>query len=125
MKIAIFENEFDTLEVAFKYLSKKHYNNSLSIKNYPRSQSVQSLEELKDYDLIIIDLDLSSLSDLDGFGLIRKIENEVINIPKVLILTGQDLEDNFDKINGLRVKYPVLEKPVNYKKLKAKFDELK
>tara|TARA_R110001592_G_scaffold328258_1_gene609740 strand:- start:227 stop:616 length:390 start_codon:yes stop_codon:yes gene_type:complete len=126
MKIAIFENEYDTIEVAFKYTNKKYYNGLLDITNFPRSQSFKNkISDLNNYDLIIIDLDLSSNSELDGFGLIKEIEKEFgIAHPKMLILTGQDLEENFHLTNHLNYTYPVLEKPINYQKLKNKFDEM-
>lgn len=125
MKIAIFENEFDTLEVAFKYLNKNYYDNKLEIKVFPRSQNLEKIEDILQYDLVMIDLDLSTHSDLDGFGLIKKIENELgYNRPKMVILTGQDLEENFHEINNLKYLYKVLEKTVNYRKLKNLFDEL-
>lgn len=124
MRIAIFENEYDTVEVAFKYMNKKFYNNSLIFENYPRSDSFPELKKLVDYSLIVIDLDLSSHSKLDGFGLIRKIESMLPPPHKILILTGQSLTTNYHQENRLKAKYPVLEKPMNFAKLHLKFTEL-
>lgn len=124
MKIAIFENEYDTVEIAFKYLNKKYFSGSLKFENFPRSDSFLDLSLLINYRLVIIDLDLSSHSKLDGFGLIRKIEQTIESPPQILILTGQNLSSNFDAENNLRKKYPVLEKPINYNKLFEKFQEL-
>lgn len=121
MKIAIFENEFDTLEMAFKYLNKKYYNNSLVFENYPRSDSFTDLKKLENYELIIMDLDLSSQSTLDGFGLIREIEKISDKENKVLILTGQVLPENYNIENNLKRKYPILEKPINFNKLHEQF----
>ncbi|GGA78613.1 hypothetical protein GCM10008015_19160 [Flavobacterium palustre] len=124
MKIAIFENEYDTVEIAFKYLNKKYFNYSLKLENYPSSDSFPDLKKLQDYSLIIIDLDLSSQSSLDGFGLIKKIEKTLVEPIKILILTGQALSDKYDVENGLNKKYPVLEKPINYNKLNNQFEKL-
>lgn len=124
MKIAIFENEYDTLEMAFKYANKKHFNNRLIFENYPRSQDFEDLNKLTDYKLIIIDIDLSSMSDLDGFGLIKKIEQTLEEKPKILILTGQALNDDYHVENQLMEKYPVLEKSINFNKIKNEFDKL-
>lgn len=124
MKIAIFENEYDTIEIAFKYLNKKYFNFSLKIENYPSSDSFTEIKKLQDYELIIIDLDLSSQSSLDGFGLIKKIERTLEEPYKILILTGQALSDNYNIENGLLKKYPVLEKPINYNKLNVEFEKL-
>lgn len=125
MKIAVFENEYDTVEMAFKYMNKKFYGNSLLFDNYPRSQSISDINELITYSLVIIDIDLSSQSTLDGFGLIKLIESTLNPIPKILILTGQVLSDNFHTENGLAKKYRVLEKPINYNKLKTEFDKMR
>lgn len=125
MKIAVFENEYDTVEIAFRYLNKKYYGNSIKFDNFPRSDSISDIGLLEEYQLIIVDLDLSSQSKLDGFGLIRKMEQRITtNLPQILILTGQSLSNSFDTENDLKHKYPVLEKPVNYKKLYEKFKEL-
>lgn len=124
MKIAIFENEYDTLEIAFKYLNKKYFNQSLKLENYPSSDSFSDLKKLQDFSLIIIDIDLSSQSTLDGFGLIKKIEKTLEEPYKILILTGQALSENYDIENGLSKKYPVLEKPINYNKLNTQFEKL-
>lgn len=124
MKIAIFENEYDTVEIAFKYLNKKYFNMSLQLENYPSSDSFSDLKKLQDYTLIIIDIDLSSQSTLDGFGLIKKIERALVEPYKILILTGQALSENYEIENGLVKKYPVLEKPINYNKLNVQFDKL-
>lgn len=124
MKIAIFENEYDTLEMAFNYANKKYYNNRLKFINYPRSQDLKDLNQIKEFDLIIVDIDLSSMSDLDGFGLIKSIENTLEEKPRILIMTGQALDENFHTDNNLKYKYPILEKSVNFNKIKKEFDKL-
>lgn len=124
MKIAIFENEYDTLEMAFKYANKKYYNNKLVFENYPRSQDFKDLKKLEEYELVIIDIDLSSMSVLDGFGLIKKIEQTLEKKPKILILTGQALSVDYHTENLLTEKYPILEKSVNFNKIKKEFDKL-
>lgn len=124
MKIAIFENEYDTLEMAFNYANKKYYSNRLIYEVFPRSQDFVDLTKITEYGLTIIDIDLSSMSILDGFGLIKKIEETIQEIPKILIMTGQALGDNYHNENGLKHKYPILVKSVNYNKIKSEFDKL-
>lgn len=124
MKIAIFENEFDTLEVAFNYTNKKYYQNKLVFKNFPRSQDFKNFDDIINFELIIIDLDLSSYSELDGFGLIKKIEEKIDGKANILILTGQVLNDDYHIENKLKHNYPILVKSINYNKLKNKFDQL-
>jgi DNA-binding response OmpR family regulator len=124
MKIAIFENEYDTLEMAFNYANKKYYSNKLIYEIFPRSQDFNDLSLISNYGLIIIDIDLSAMSILDGFGLIKKIESTLQETPKILIMTGQALGPNYHLENGLKYKYPVLVKSVNYNKIKKEFDKL-
>ncbi len=124
MKIAIFENEYDTLEMAFEYANKKYYGGNLIFENYPRSQDFKNLNDLCHYKLVIIDIDLSSMSELDGFGLIKKIENKLDFQPQILIMTGQALNDNYHEEHHLKNKYPILEKSVNFNKIKKVFDSL-
>jgi len=124
MKIAIFENEYDTLENSFLYLNNKFYSDRLEFKNFTRSQNLEDIQLIASYSLIIIDIDLSAQSELDGFGLIRKIELEVPLHPSILIMTGQELDSNYSEQNGLAKVYPILEKPVNFNKLRAEFLKL-
>jgi DNA-binding response OmpR family regulator len=124
MKIAIFENEYDTLEMAFNYANKKYYSNKLIYDIFPRSQDFKDLTKITEYGLIIIDIDLSSMSILDGFGLIKKIEGTIKEVPKILIMTGQALGSNYHIENGLKYEYPILVKSVNYNKIKKEFDKL-
>ena len=118
MKILVFENEFVAIENSFKYLDKKVFNEKLEVVNYPRSQNLSNTKDLLDFDLIIIDLDLSSQSKLDGYGLIRKIEKELgKKSPPILILTGQEVPSNYVEANNLSKKYEILEKPINFQQL--------
>jgi DNA-binding response OmpR family regulator len=124
MKIAIFENEYDTLEMAFNYANKKYYSNKLEYENFARSQDFDDMGRISEYGLIIVDIDLSSMSEQDGFGLIKRIESAIEKKPKILIMTGQALGADYHEENGLRYKYPVLVKSINFNKIKAEFDKL-
>lgn len=118
MNIIIFENEFYSIENTFKYLNSTVFKGKLSVTDYPQSQSIDNLELLRNYDLIIIDLDLSTKSTHDGYGLIREIEKKIPNdTPPILILTGQDVPENFVQIHGLKKEYDFLKKPINFRKL--------
>jgi len=39
-------------------------------------------------------------------------------------MTGQELDSNYSEQNGLAKVYPILEKPVNFNKLRAEFLKL-
>ena len=122
-KIAIFENEHVEVEGAFEYLNyKDHYNGKLEWEFFVSSQDVGDLQKLKNYELVIVDISLSANSELDGFSLIDKIEKEVIPPPNILIITGQEISEGYEKEYGIKA-YPFVEKPLNFKKLKAALTE--
>lgn len=121
LNIVIFENEYLEIEGAFQYLNIKYFNDLIKYKVYPSSQSIEHIESLQGFDLIIIDIDLSSKSELDGFGLIKKIEFELDDIPEILILTGHEISLGYEKQYGINP-YPFIEKPVNYLKLMKHFN---
>lgn len=121
LNIAIFENEYIEIEGAFQYLNIKHFDDLIKYKVYPSSQSIEEIKHLEEFDLVIIDIDLSSKSELDGFGLIRKIEAELDEVPEILILTGHEISSGYEKNYGIKA-YPFIEKPVNFKKLMRHFN---
>jgi len=122
IKLAIFENEHVEVEGAFEYLNfKEHFNNRLDYKFFVSSQAFGDLQGLKDFDLVIVDISLSANSELDGFSLIEKIEKELDPIPNILIMTGQEIEEGYEKDYGINP-HPFVEKPLNFKKLKIRLE---
>lgn len=90
MKIAIFENEYASVNGAFETANLLYFNDSLDITVYPSSQSA-NLSRINQFRVIFIDIDLSSKSDLDGFSLIDNLytaDNTIIE--KIVILTGNN-----------------------------------
>jgi len=118
-KIAIFENEHIEVEGAFEYLNyKDHFNGKLNWKFFVSSQEIGDLQKLKEYHIVVIDISLSSNSKLDGFALIEKIEKEISPIPNIIIVTGQEISEGYEKEYGIKP-HPFVEKPLNFKKLKT------
>jgi DNA-binding LytR/AlgR family response regulator len=118
MKIAVFENEYQSVSGAFSAASLLNFDNTLNIEVFPSSQSA-TLTEIVRYDVIFIDIDLSSKSDLDGYSLIQQLQNLDDNInKKIVILTGNNkiIESlNLRKINSINIS--IIIKPTDYEEI--------
>ena len=122
MRILIFENQFNQVQIQFEVANKIFFEDKLEYKQVNSSQEFGSINNVVDYDLIIVDISLSSNSDLDGYDLITEIL-EIENPPKILILTGNsNISENLKK-RGLP-QIPVLMKPVDALDIKKKIEGL-
>lgn len=115
MRIAIFENEYQSVSGAFSAANLLNFENALNIQVFPSSQSA-TLTEIVGFDVIFIDIDLSSKSDLDGYSLIQQLQKLDNNInKKIVILTGNNkiIESlNLRKINSTYIS--IIIKPTDY-----------
>lgn len=117
MKIAIFENEYDSVKGCFEAANLFYFENKLSFTNYP-SASKSIVKKLNEFSVIFIDIDLSSKSPLDGYALIEQIQLSDINLKKVVILTGNNkIEESLTtrKINPNLIK--IIIKPTNFSEI--------
>jgi CheY-like chemotaxis protein len=118
MRIAIFENQFHQVKIQFEVANKLFFNDELIFTHFNSSQELQPIAKVNDFDLLIIDISLSSNSDLDGFDLIKEIV-KLEKRPKILILTGNsNIEEGLEK-RGLPI-FPILSKPVGPLDIKEK-----
>lgn len=126
MKVAIFENEYDSVKVAFETANFIHFNSTLQLDVFPSSQKAD-LSKINDYYAIFIDIDLSSRSELDGFGLIqaiRQIDNSLIG--KIIILTGNNkIEDALKSRNIPTNSIQIIIKPTNYDEIAEHIKKIK
>lgn len=118
MKIAVFENEYQSVSGAFSAANLLNFDNALNIQVLPSSQSA-ILTEIINFDVIFIDIDLSSKSDLDGYSLIQHLQKleDSIN-KKIVILTGNNkiIESlNLRKINSTNIS--IIIKPTDYEEI--------
>ncbi len=115
MNIAIFENEYQSVSGAFSAANLLNFENALNIQVFPSSQSA-TLTEIVCFEVIFIDIDLSSKSDLDGYSLIQQLQKLDDNInKKIVILTGNNkiIESlNLRKINSTYIS--IIIKPTDY-----------
>lgn len=118
MKIAIFENEYESVKGAFETANLLNFNNKLEIENFQSSQKAD-LSKLDEYTAIFIDIDLSSKSDLDGFALIQKIAGiDEKLMKKIIILTGNNkIEEALNSRNIKGGLIQIIIKPTNYEEI--------
>lgn len=81
-KILIFENQVYMIENTFKTINLLNFNEELEIKYLQTYQEMENIRILEEYDLIIIDIDLSVNSKKDGIGIIKEINFYDSNILK-------------------------------------------
>lgn len=83
------------------------------------------LDLLKEYSYILIDIDLSINSHLDGYQLIENIiKTESLHSLKIIILTGQIEIEN--KLRQRKLpQFSILYKPLVFSKIKSCFEEAK
>lgn len=118
MKIAIFENEYDSIRGAFEVANLVSFNGELEIKVFPSSQSAD-FSTFDMYSAIFIDIDLSSKSDLDGFGVINKINDLNKNLVKrIVILTGNNrIAESLKERNIQNNNMQIVIKPTDYEEV--------
>ncbi len=91
MKILVVEDDEIISDAVVEYLSDQHY----AVEATYDGKSAWELLEVFTYDLILLDV---MLPEMDGITLCRKLRNQGMDIP-ILMLTGRDTLDN--KIEGL------------------------
>ena len=116
ISIAIFENEYIQLSGTFEMYNLIDFNNTLKFDIFESSQKFGSLNALVNYNLIIIDLDLSIASRLDGYQIIEFLIKTGQG-HKIIILTGHLFIDEQLKSKGLPA-LPVITKPISIPKLR-------
>lgn len=122
MKILIFENEFTYIETQFNYVNEVYFNNSIEFNVLQKSQDLNDYNNLNEYDFIFVDISLATKSILDGFGIIKKMENLGILKEKIVILTGNHHIKQGLKEKGLQTDYRILTKPIDFTDLLSVFN---
>ena len=91
-KVLIIEDEYMEVQVAFEYVNSICMNSELQITNVTKSQEVD-FSKLSEYDYVFLDITLAKKSQMDGYGILKKIEKEKIPIQKLVIMTGNRSEE--------------------------------
>ncbi len=119
MKILIFENEFNYVETSFNYVNEIYFNSVFEYKVLVNSQDLGEFKNAFQYDAIIVDISLSVKSYLDGFGILKKLNEIGYNDLKVAIMTANHKIKNSLEDVGLKTNYNIITKPINLNQLKA------
>lgn len=117
MKILIFENEFVYVDTPFEYINDVYYDNSIEYTVFAKSQDLKSFKSLKDFDHVFVDISLALNSELDGYGILKKIESESLNIKSIVIMTGNHLIKESLISRELTGNYKILTKPIDFSDL--------
>jgi hypothetical protein len=88
VKIAIFENEYNNLKGIFDAFNLLHFGKKAEILVFENSQEIKDLNLLVDFNFILVDLDLSPKSVLDGYQIIYRLLKIGIEQNKIIVLTG-------------------------------------
>jgi CheY-like chemotaxis protein len=125
MKILIFENEFVYLDVTFQYVNELYFDKELSYEVYASSQEFKSFNIIDEYDAVIIDISLSLKSELDGYGLLKKLNELNFDKKKVIIMTGNHQIKEILKDKDIEFQYSILTKPIDIFDLKKALKSIK
>lgn len=120
MKVAVFENEYDSVKGAFETSKLLDFNNELEIDVFPSSQKAD-FTSLEEFSAIFVDIDLSAKSELDGFSLIQKIRtiNDLLT-NRIIILTGNNkIEEILKERKIFSESIQIIIKPTNYEEISS------
>ena len=121
-KVLVIEDEFREVQIAFEYVNDLCLNSELEIINVAKSQDVD-FTKISEYDYVFLDITLAKKSQMDGYGILKKIERESIPTQKLVIMTGNGKISDVLKERGITNDYPKLIKPLDYQELKSIFTE--
>ena len=90
MKVAIFENEYDSVRLAFETANLISFDNKIDFQVFTSSQASNRFT-INQFDVIFIDIDLSVKSIHDGYTLITNLIEENPDLAKkIVVLTGNN-----------------------------------
>lgn len=123
-KILVIEDEFNQFESLFNYVNDIYMGNELSFTNVVKSQDLNPFSSLSTYDMVFVDIKLGNKSELDGYGILKKIETDNIPVKKVVIFTGNNKIMEMLKARGVTGEYEIVTKPVELSRLRELFQSV-
>jgi len=91
MKILVFENEIPAVSEAFSDINFLDFDNSLELTYVDKSQNYKDFKNIKQYSIVFVDIDLSSNSEKDGYGIIKDLKDNKYN--NIVVLTGNNVRE--------------------------------
>ncbi len=116
-RVLIIEDEYDEVKNAFEYVKDIYYSGEMELTNVIKSQDIP-FQNLERYDVIFLDITLAKRSKMDGYGILKKIEQEKILYNKLVIMTGNNKISYVLKEREILGEYEILAKPLDFKELK-------
>lgn len=116
-RVLIIEDEYDEVKNAFEYVKDIYYSGEMELTNVIKSQDIP-FQNLERYDVIFLDITLAKRSKMDGYGILKKIEQENILYNKLVIMTGNNKISYVLKEREILGEYEILAKPLDFKELK-------
>ena len=123
-KILVIEDEFNQFESLFNYVNDIYMENELSFTNVVKSQDLNPFSSLSAYDMVFVDIKLGNKSELDGYGILKKIETDKIPVKKIVIFTGNNKILEMLKARGIIGEYEIVTKPVELSRLRVLFQSV-
>ncbi|MCS4163788.1 response regulator [Sphingobacterium sp. BIGb0116] len=120
MKIAVFENEYDSVKIAFEAANELNFDSKLDIDVFAKTQ-LCDLNKISQYSVIFIDIDLATASNMDGYSLLNYWKDNDNVLRKVIILTGNNKIK--EGLEAKKIDPNILEliiKPTNYSEVTQK-----
>lgn len=123
-KILLIEDQPSSIKSAFDIANALYFENKLTFTFVPRSQDVDYSRLKDDYDLVFVDITLAKRSEMNGYGIIKKLLSEnLMAMDKILIMTGNSrIEENL-KENGITTKLTIIKKPLTFVSLKPVLEQ--
>lgn len=119
-RVLIIEDEYPQVKIAFDYVNEIHFDNDLTYTVAVKSQEVP-FSDIESYDYVFVDIKLAKKTELDGYGILSKIEKDYPNVNNIIILTGNNKIGETLKERGIKKEYQVLTKPIDINDLKTIF----
>lgn len=114
-RVAIIENEYQLFRGMFEILNFKYYQNLLQYENFPNVESIDPIEQFQDYDLVIVDVNLSPRSPVDGIDIVERLKT-LQRVPPIVIFTGYSKTEEKLLKRDLP-EYDIIVKPATYDKV--------
>ena len=114
MRILVIEDMVETISGAFALAALSEFNENMKF-DFKRTSQDVDYENINDYALVFVDIELANGSKEDGFAVIRRLLNSgLYPLERTLILTGNTVIEEKLKENNINPDIEVVKKPVNY-----------
>ena len=114
IRILVIEDMVETISGAFELAALSEFNENMKF-DFKRTSQDVDYENINEYALVFVDIELANGSKEDGFAVIRRLLNSgLYPLERTLILTGNTVIEEKLKENNINPDIEVVKKPVNY-----------